>query len=139
MNTECKINPTDQRLRQRTQRELIYMVTIRKHQVKDFVSKYELTSILQRLCTNLTWRINSVTNVVYELAKHNQLHLHCILTCCRSFQKWRYNKIDGFFIHFKNVYNLDGAVSYLQKQVRCRASQDEVFTINFFSHHYGFI
>ncbi len=139
MNMNNQTLPLTARTRQRTKREYIYLITIRKCQTNDFVTKCQLTCLLEKLLIKLGFRVDRITNIVYELAKYNQLHLHCIIYCNRSFRITHYNRMGQFFIHFKPVYDLGGAKGYLTKQVSCTARQDEVIIDNWYSHNYGFI
>ncbi len=121
-------------------RQYIYMVTIRKHQVKDFVTVCELATILDDLVYNKLGRENChCDNVVYEVEKtYKQLHLHCILHSEFNFRFGRYTKKAGFRLHFRRVYDFDGAVGYLRKQVRNKYEQEQLINENYYNHNYGF-
>lgn len=121
-------------------RQYTYMVTIRKHQVLDFVTTCELQSILDRLIIkDLGWTSCYCDNIVFEVdSKYKQLHLHCIMHSSRNFKYSKYTQRLGFRIHFREVYNFDGAVGYLNKQVSNRFEQDQLISENYYLHHYGF-
>ncbi len=122
-------------------RQYIYMITIRKHQVKDFVTVCELASILDNLIINdLGWASCHCDNIVYEVDRtYKQLHLHCILYSDINFRYSKYSKAGKFRIHFRRVYNFDGAVGYLKKQVFNKYEQEQLIDENYFNHNYGFI
>ncbi len=121
-------------------RHYIYMVSIHKHQKKDFVTKAELDTVLQDLIVKLAYTTCGVINTVYESThRYNQLHLHTLLICLRDFRYFKYTKSHGFMIHFRKVYNLSGIQHYLSKQVMCHPSQDQVLDENWYLNNYGFI
>lgn len=122
-------------------RQYIYMVTIRKHQVKDFVTVSDLTDRLTWLVTTLGRSVEfTIDTTVFEVdPKYMQLHLHCILTATSNFKYYKLTKNKGFRIHFRKVYDLTGAKGYLMKQVRNDYVQDQLIDENYFNHHYGFV
>ncbi len=121
------------------ERQYIYMVTIRKHRVKDFVSVFDLNQILEWLREQLRQLMIVTTTIVYEVDPvHLQLHMHCIIYGSKNFRYSRYTKYNGFRIHFVEVYNLLGIESYLRKQVTDEYRQDQLIDENYFNHHYGF-
>ncbi len=121
-------------------RHYIYMVSIHKHQKKDFVSKAELDTVLTDLLLKISYTNPMVQNTVYEMtAKYSQLHLHTILLCTRDFRYYKYSKSNGFRVHFKKVYDLHGMRGYLSKQVTCIAKQDQILNENYYNHNYGFV
>ncbi len=121
------------------QRHFIYMVSIHKHQKKDFVSKKNLDDVLNKLLALLGYYQPLATNIVYEMTnKYSQLHLHCILHVVRNFRYYKFTDNMGFRVHFTKVYDLIGIQSYLSKQVTCHAKQDQVLDENFYNANYGF-
>ncbi len=127
----------------RTKREYIYMITIRKHQVKDFVDVGVLRTILDNLIINrLGWTSCHVDNVVFEVdPTYLQLHLHCILYSKRDFRYSKYTSagFGEFRVHFRKVYDLDGAKGYLKKQSWNPWVQEQLISENYYNHNYGFV
>ncbi len=140
MSSKNKDNPCKSSEALGVQRHYIYMVSIHKHQKKDFVCKYDLDNVLNKLLASLASYQPQAGNIVYEMtAKYCQLHLHCILKVARDFRYYRYTKSNGFRVHFTKVYDLIGIQSYLSKQVTCHAKQDQILDENFYTHNYGFV
>lgn len=118
-------------------RQLIYMITIRKHQVKDYVSISDLRDVVIWLKCRLPFI--KIDNVVYEIdSTYRQLHLHCILRSPLDFKYNQHTKCWGYRIHYRKVYDLSGARGYLSKQVSNIYEQQELLLDNYYSHHYGF-
>ncbi len=119
-----------------SRRQYIYLLTIRKHQVKDFVTVNELKSALANLVSHIPMY---VTNIVFEVEHtYMQLHLHCIITMDHYFNYTRYTKYHGFRLHFKKCYDLGGLKGYLLKQVSNKYIQEQLIVENYYSHYYGF-
>ncbi len=129
------------RTRRRRSRQLIYMVTVRRHQVKDFVTVCDLLNVLDHLIIHdLGWASCSATNIVFEIDDtYHQLHLHCIFTSDRQFQYYKYTNPGAYRIHFRKVYDVIGARAYLEKQVKNEYIQDQLVHINHYNHKYGFV
>ncbi len=121
-------------------RQYIYMITIRKHQVKDFVSVSELRDTLDYLIIEqLGWSTCCISNVVYEIDPiYSQLHLHCIMHAKRNFKYSRYTRAGPFRIHFRRVYDLGGMERYLTKQIPDKYRQEQLIIENHYNYHYGF-
>ncbi len=133
MNNQIKAKPLG------AKRHYIYMVSIHKHQKKDFVSKNDLDNVLNKLLALLGYYSPQVDNKVYEMThKYCQLHLHCLLITARDFRYYKYTKFQGYRVHFKKVYDLQGIQRYLHKQVTCDASQDQLLDENYYNNNYGF-
>ncbi len=117
----------------------IYLITICKYQVKDFVQKYELENVLKNLYINKLGSEVIIDNIVYEISPtYKQLHLHCILYSKRNFRYNRFTKDGSFKVHFRRVYNLGTLKGYLLKQSCNTYSQDQTLIENYYNHHYGF-
>lgn len=109
-----------------------YLVTIRKHQVKDYVNKYTLDAIhlfLKKKINDLYF-----INWVYELDKYDSLHLHAL---ARTRMKVRYkdnSKVVDFRIHWRQITphlnDIKKVQNYLRKQAHCKESQKEILTTN---------
>ncbi len=136
MNMNNHTNTGSRRVTRR-RREYIYLLTIRKHQVKDFVTVTELKSALADLVSHVPMY---VTNIVFEVEHtYMQLHLHCIIQMDHYFNYTRYTKYHGFALHFTKCYNLGGLKGYLLKQVSNKYVQEQLICENYYSHYYGFI
>lgn len=117
-------------------REYLYMVTVRKSQVKDFVTVGHLDFILE----SVVKPPKTITNIVYEIENtYNQLHLHCIVSSPYRVCYAKNNKFGGYIIHWKPVFSLDGCISYIQKQSANMYEQSQTIEVNWYNHHFGFI
>ncbi len=108
-----------------------YMITIRKHQVKDYVNKY----MLDEVALYLEQGIQSfyIIQQVYENSGlHKQLHYHAIAKVNKNFRYKPFVEYNGFQIHWTRVYDYYKACAYLLKDLRCK-TQDDILTDNFFS------
>lgn len=117
-------------------RQYYYMVTVRKHQVKDFVTVQHLDTILDLAIKGLN---ATVEHVVYEIeTTFNQLHLHCIVkTKFRVCYRARC-KLSGFRIYWKPVFSMEGCVSYIHKDVCNKYDQEQIVILNHYNNKYMF-
>ncbi len=115
-----------------------YLLTIRKHNVLDFVDKDSLDEILTTLEMNLNDIV--ITNVRYEIEykKYRQLHMHCIVESKRPIRYASNSKICGYICFWRQVYDLQGALNYINKDSNNKYTQEQILDMNYFNHHYGF-
>ncbi len=114
-----------------------YLITIAKHQVKDYVTVEELQEVHWQLKCKLTDLY--VPLVTFELSsKYHQLHMHGIALTKRAVYYQKNNSIEGFRIEWRRAYNLVGAISYCLKDAQDLESQQEILAINYYMHNYGF-
>ncbi len=118
-----------------------YMITIRKHQVKDYVSKEDLDIVYNKLNTKLlNDNIKQIyKKVVYEIDPHyNQLHSHCLLYISQRPLFKRYSSFIGFRVFWRPIYDLKGAIGYLEKDAYNEFAQELILIENFYNSNYGF-
>ncbi len=113
-----------------------YFLTIRKHQVKDYVSEEDLVSILNTLERRLPL---IVTDVVYEIdPKYLQLHSHIILKTPYSVYYKQHSSINGFRVYWRKVEDLKPTYSYMHKDSCNKYEQEQIIISNYYRHNYGF-
>ncbi len=117
--------------------KFVYLITIAKHQVKDYVSEEDL----QRVHWALKCRVTDlfIPLVAYEISpKYRQLHMHGIALTKRAVFYKENCSLKGFRIQWRRVYNLPRAIGYVFKEARNSYKQEEILIDNYYAHHYGF-
>ncbi len=115
-----------------------YMVTIAKHQVKDYVHKSNLVKVVSHL--KLKHDSLHVIKYCYELSKcYSQLHFHGIFRLSHRITYKDNNSVLGFRVQWKPVYDWQGAIDYIDKECYNQFSLDQILSTNYYRHHYGFI
>ncbi len=110
-----------------------YIITIRKHQVKDYVVESDIDAVVSYL--KLKHDSLKVLNHAYEIGhKYNQLHFHAMISLCHAIRYSDNSKHNGFFIHWKRIYNECNAVKYILKDSPNRYEQEQILTINKYCH-----
>lgn len=119
-------------------RRRLYALTISKHAKREYVTEGEIFETLKVLKERLnTLKVNMAR---YEIGgKYHQLHGHLIVTVGEFFKYKENNSINGFFLKWKPLNNIDGWVSYINKDVCNKYEQDEVFTLNHYRNTYSFV
>jgi len=114
-----------------------YFLTIRKHQVLDYVSVEDLLDILQCLKKDLQFIVISFS---YETdPKYDQLHAHLIIKTKRSVYYKKHSSINGFRLYFVPIYNSNKTLSYMNKDSTNKYEQEQIIITNYYRHHYAFI
>ncbi len=114
-----------------------YLLTIAKHQVKDYVTVEDLQNIHMHLKRRLTDLY--VPLVTFELSSmYKQLHLHGIALTKRAVFYQKHNSIAGFRVQWKKVYNIKGAIGYVLKDSKNWDEQQDILTTNYYNHNNGF-
>ncbi len=114
------------------------MITIRKHQVLDYVTQHDLDKVIG--C--LKWKHDSlrIMKHTYEIEdKYKQLHLHAVVYINRLLRYIDNNKFLDFKIHWSPVTSLSGAIKYITKDSKNRYEQEQILITNYYNHNYGFI
>lgn len=115
-----------------------YMLTIAKHQVKDYVTKEDIDKVITILKNEDTLQIVDHLSV-YEISpKYRQLHGHFIVSTPTKVHFKQYTSILGFRLQWKPIFNIYGAVQYLQKDIEHDNSQSDILMENYFNHNYAF-
>ncbi len=114
-----------------------YFLTIRKHQVKDYVKEEDLQCILTCLERRLPL---IVTDVAYEIdPKYLQLHSHILLKTPRSVFYKKHSSINGFRVYWRVVSDHQPVCDYIHKDSNDIYKQEEILMTNYYLHNYGFI
>ncbi len=113
-----------------------YFITIRKHQTTDYVTVEEIEEVLQSICNNL--QSFKLCYNVYEVDKlYNQLHFHAIVDINRYFKYNKLLSIKGFRIYWKQVYDINRLISYMQKQSQTAEEEESIIIINKYTHKHA--
>ncbi len=108
-----------------------YMITIRKHQVKDYVNKYMLDEVAEYLEQGI--KSFYIIQQVYENSgMYKQLHYHAIAKVSKNFRYKPFVEYNGFQIQWTRVYDYFKACAYLLKDLRYK-SQDDILLDNYYS------
>ncbi len=116
-----------------------YFLTIRKHNVKDYVSERNIKDITSELKNKLTLEI---CDLVYEIDdRYNQLHSHVIVKSNRSIYYKDNTSTKGFRIYWKPIptrRDRERIVSYMHKDSCNKYEQEQIIITNYYRHNYGF-
>lgn len=115
-----------------------YFITIRKHQVKDFVDVQDLMNILNYIMHKVpSLRLGANS---FEIDKvYNQLHFHAIVTTSHYFNFKGLTSHNGFRIYWKPVYSKKLLHHYIQKDAFNKYEQEQIIISNYYNHNYGFV
>ncbi len=135
LNTTSKARLKSQRIHNNLR---FYLLTIRKHQVKDYVDKSMLDQIVGSL--KLKHDTLHVLNHCYEtFCKYEQLHFHGIVNISHNIYYKDNNSVDGYQIRWAPIYNMKGALKYIIKEAYNKYEQEYIHVINYYRYHYGFV
>lgn len=133
------MNRSNGTLRVQNKREYIYMVTIRKFQVKDFVSSNELINIQGYVMQYLNYQ-PTFRHTVFEVdKKYMQLHMHFIVKSNKKICFKNICRYNQFRIYWVPVYSIKNVIMYLEKDVYNMYMQGQLIDTNYYKNNYGFI
>ncbi len=115
-----------------------YLLTIRKHQVKHYITQHDLDSVVDYL----KWKHDSlyVYKTAYEIEdKYKQLHMHAIVSLSHIICYRDNNKYGDYKIHWSPINSYYGAMKYITKDSFNKYEQQQILETNYFNHNYGFI
>ncbi len=113
-----------------------YMLTIAKHQVKDYVTKEDLMAIYRELSFKIPHM--HLISMIYEISPtYRQLHAHALVYTKKAVYYRRHSSNGGFRLQWSPVFDEAGVNDYLQKDLKTR-SQDEILMENECNHKYLF-
>ncbi len=111
-----------------------YFITIRKHQVKDFVGINDLMNILDYLMKRLT-SLRLVNNSFEIDKKYAQLHFHAIIHVNEYFKYKSVSSYGGYRIFWVPVYDHVALIKYLYKDTQNNKYKQEIIIIdNYYTH-----
>ncbi len=114
-----------------------YFLTIRKHQVKDYVCVEDLLDVLKCLGDLVQIKVLEIT---YEIdPKYQQLHSHIIIQTKRFISYRKLTSIHGFRIYWKFIKDKLTTLCYMHKDSCNEYEQQQVIISNYYRHHYGFV
>jgi len=113
------------------------MVSIHKHQVKDFVQEIDLKRVIHELKLRVP-KMHTLS-LRYELGgKYRQLHAHFIAKVHKDFRYGKYSKFNGYRIHWLIVNRMEGIVRYINKETRTYDEKQHLMWDNMANHSYLF-
>ncbi len=116
-----------------------YMITIRKHRVKDFIQRADLDDVVLTILSKLVHL--DIIHSAYETSvkRYRQLHYHgIVLSPYRVYYKDNC-KYNGYQIHWSPIRSMKRSIRYIYKQAYNTYSQEQVFIENYYNNNYGFI
>ncbi len=117
--------------------KFMYLLTIAKHQVKDYVSVKDLQDVHWALKCRLTDLY--VPLLSYEVSPtYRQLHMHGIAITKRAVFYKENCSLLGYRIQWSRIYDLKRAIQYVFKDAHNRYEQEQIIQQNYYRHHYGF-
>lgn len=121
-------------------RKYYYLVTLRKSQVKEYVSWEELTSMMVQLENTFTIR-----DYCFEAhGVYRQLHCHLLIESDMALRFKFYSKMfDDYILHFRSVdkfSSLKKVSQYIHKHCNNHSPEqiEQTRMCNYFKYHYGF-
>ncbi len=113
----------------------VYFLTVRKHQVKDFVSPDDIMNVIQYISQTIPSFLLGPN--CYEIDRtYRQLHFHCIAMISEYFRYKAVSTYGGFRIYWKQVYNENVLTRYIHKNNICnKYVQEEIIVNNFYTHN----
>ncbi len=115
----------------------LYMVTISSQQKKDYISKVRIDEVI--LWLKYSIKSLHVIQSVYETSgKYRQLHWHALVSCKKiryaPYTSWGDKDLTGntYRIQWKKVYNEEGAINYINKDLR-HQTQEDILLFNYYS------
>ncbi len=123
----------------------IYLITIRKHQVLDYVTYDDLRICVVALKLRLPY-LHVICSGYEVHGLYRQLHVHLV---CYNKGSINYRSINnyfkncGFIIHFTRCFvndheDMNRIVSYVCKYDKNEYDRDVILIENYYRYHYGF-
>ncbi len=113
---------------------MLYLLTIRKSQVKDYIQQNDLDDIL-------TFILNTTKGYLlgkgYHIhGKYKQLHMHALTQIPFTTNTW----LNGYRIYYSKVHsNIHKVISYIHSDHKNIYELSQLLIQNYYNHHYGFI
>ncbi len=120
-----------------------YLITIRKHQVKDYVSVDELLSVLGRF-VELYPNADIVDKGIECHGMYMQLHTHFIVCTPKKFYYRLFSQWEGFIIHYKLIeigciQDMLSVIDYIHKNDHNnKYVLSQLLDENYYRYNYGF-
>lgn len=118
-----------------TENKLPYLITICKHQVKDYVTNDELREVKLALMKELE---SFQYYCIERHGKYKQLHAHGLMVLDRSIKYGLYTRYNGFRIHFKQITSFYNTIKYIFKHKNPYFDPMDIIHSNYYAYHYGF-
>ncbi len=122
-----------------------YIVTIRKSQVKDYVSYDDLKKRVAGLCLCLP-SLNVIIQGYEAHGLYRQLHVHLLVYSPKRISYRLINgkfKGDGYIYHFKRCNigdheDIESCCKYITKNDSNMYEREQTLIENYYNYHYGF-
>ncbi len=118
----------------------MYLVTIRKHQVKDYVERHDLLQVMNHITEQLEL---VVMDTGYHIGgTYRQLHVHA-----RVYMKYGFHPFIrsycGYGIHYQSIENTtetkDAVCKYIHSEdLDSLFKKEQLLAENYYSHNYAF-
>ncbi len=114
-----------------------YLLTIRKHRVKEYVTEFDLDDVYSSVLTRNPRLITKVYS--YEIdPTYRQLHMHLIVHSPYKITYKNNCKFNNFRIHWSPIGDQIGASKYITKKAYNEYEQEHILIMNYYNNHYGF-
>lgn len=117
-----------------------YFLTVRAHNVKQYVSEWELIKVFRELERRIDIQFS---DTVYEMDHtYDQLHCHTIVQSNKSITYKSNSSISGFRLFWKPIKTIldrQRIISYIHKDCANEFDKEQILLTNYYRHHYGFI
>lgn len=117
-----------------------YMVTIAKHQVKDYVDKSDILNV-QHLMKLKISTLEFMGGGLEISPTYHQLHYHGIVRVPTRVSIYFKNNcsFDGFRVQWRKCYDTNRALDYCLKNAHNKYVEDQICYTNYFNHHSLFL
>lgn len=115
-----------------------YLITIRKHRVKEYVNRHDLDDAYD----SIMLKNSELKTIVfsYEIdPTYKQLHMHLVVHSNYKIYYKDNSKFNGFRIHWSPIGDERGAIKYIFKEAYNMYEQEHILIRNYYNHHYGFV
>lgn len=111
-----------------------YFLTIRKHQVKDFVGEDDLLYILEQIQIKLPTLIIGPHSFEID-SKYRQLHFHAMVNVFEYFKYTDISSVGGYRLYWRGIYNQDSIIKYINKDhLNNKIKQHQTLITNYYQH-----
>jgi len=118
---------------------LYYLVTICKHQVKEYVSKKDLDQIIKFVLSNDMFDPGIIHEVAYERhGVYKQLHCHLLMSARSTRRPWWPTSAYGFRVYYsplKDLQDIPRVCNYIYKYANDYIQQEQILYENACAYH----
>ncbi len=118
----------------------LYLLTIHKHQVKDFVLVSDILDVLEVITSNKLSQLR-VLDIAFEShGMYRQLHCHMIVRVNKEWRYRGYTSIGGYRCHWESmeIDDFHTVHGYIHKRAENLVIQEQILDENNYRKHYAF-